>query len=38
MLKLEKTNDNLMRLNDIFSEISSRYEILEEQKIKLKNI
>ena len=32
--KLEKTNDNLMRLNDIFSEISSRYEILEEQKNK----
>ena len=33
-LKLEKTNDNLMRLNDIFSEISGRYEILEDQKNK----
>ena len=32
--KLEKTNDNLMRLNDIFSEISGRYEILEDQKNK----
>ena len=33
-LKLEKTNDNLMRLNDIFSEISGRYKILEDQKNK----
>ncbi|MGX7111667.1 chromosome segregation protein SMC [Gemella cuniculi] len=32
--KLEKTNDNLTRLNDIFSEISARYEALEEQKNK----
>ena len=32
--KLEKTNDNLLRLNDIFSEISTRYEVLEEQKSK----
>ena len=32
--KLEKTNDNLLRLNDIFSEISTRYEVLGEQKSK----
>ena len=32
--KLEKTNDNLLRLNDIFSEISTRYGVLEEQKSK----
>ena len=31
---MEKTNDNLLRLNDIFSEISTRYEVLREQKSK----
>ncbi|MBF0715835.1 chromosome segregation protein SMC [Gemelliphila palaticanis] len=33
-LKLEKTNDNLTRLNDIFLEIETRNNILEEQKNK----
>lgn len=31
--KLEKTNDNIKRLNDIFVEIEGRYEVLSEQKV-----
>lgn len=32
--KLEKATDNLKRLNDIFLEITARYEMLSEQKIQ----
>ncbi|GAB7568538.1 chromosome segregation protein SMC [Gemella massiliensis] len=35
--KLEKTTDNINRLNDIFSEIKERYITLEEQKNKTEN-
>ncbi|ERK58869.1 segregation protein SMC [Gemella bergeri ATCC 700627] len=35
--KLEKTTDNINRLNDIFSEIKERYTTLEEQKNKTEN-